>query len=194
MNPEGNARLTGSVAALLFILLGMEGVTLLRIRNLLTLHVFIGMLLIPPVLIKICSTTYRFIHYYRGDPTYRTKGPPPVILRLLGPLLIATTVLMFASGVALLVLGSAWTQSMLFIHKASFVLWFGMMAIHVLGHLLDTARLAPRDWYHGTRRDVAGASARQWTLVIGVLGGILLGASFIGRVGPWLALFQHSGH
>ena len=44
---EGNARLTASVAVVLFVLLAAEGVTILRIRPLLTPHVFIGMLLAP---------------------------------------------------------------------------------------------------------------------------------------------------
>ena len=33
------------------------------------------------------------------------------------------------------------------VHRASFILWFGAMSVHVLGHLVDTARLAPRDGF-----------------------------------------------
>ncbi len=58
---ESNARLTGSAAAVLLLLLAIEGVTVLRVRALLTLHVFIGMLLVPPVLLKVGSTTWRFV-------------------------------------------------------------------------------------------------------------------------------------
>jgi uncharacterized membrane protein (DUF441 family) len=43
-----NARLTATVAAVLLALLAVEGVTVLRVRSLLTLHVFIGTLLAPP--------------------------------------------------------------------------------------------------------------------------------------------------
>ena len=39
----------------------------------------------------------------------------------------------------------------MFVHKASFVLWFGAMAIHVLGHVLETSRLAPADLVARTR-------------------------------------------
>ena len=74
---ESNARLTGSTAAVLLVLLAAEGVTVLRVGALLTPHVFIGMLLIPPVLLKIGSTGWRFVRYYRGSPAYRRKGPPP---------------------------------------------------------------------------------------------------------------------
>ena len=59
----------------------------------------------------------------------------------------------------------------LFLHKATFVLWFGAMALHVLGHLADTARLAPRDWYRRTRREVRGAGIRQWAVVTTIVMG-----------------------
>src|ERR1039457_1470778 len=48
---EGNARLTSSVAAVIFVLLALEGVTILRIRNLLNMHIFVGWLLIPIVVV-----------------------------------------------------------------------------------------------------------------------------------------------
>jgi len=60
---KSNARLTASNAAVLLVLLAAEGVTILRVRQLVTPHVFIGMLLIPPVLVKIGSTGYRFARW-----------------------------------------------------------------------------------------------------------------------------------
>jgi hypothetical protein len=184
---EGNARLTASTAVVLLVLLAAEGFTILQIRPLLSPHIFIGMVLVPPVLVKIGSTMYRFVRYYRHDPDYRRKGPPPVLLRLLGPLVVLTTVVVLASGVALVLTGPAWRQKLLLLHKASFILWFGAMTVHVVGHLLDTARLAPGDWVRRTRRDVAGASARQWTIVASIVVGVLLGLLLVGRAGPWLA-------
>jgi hypothetical protein len=59
-----NARLTATNAAVLLVLLAAEGVTILRVRALLTPHVFIGMVLIPPVLLKVASTGWRFARYY----------------------------------------------------------------------------------------------------------------------------------
>jgi hypothetical protein len=190
---ESNARLTASTAVVLLVLLAAEGVTILRIRALITPHVFIGMLLIPPVLLKIGSTTYRFARYYRGAPAYRRKGPPPVLLRLLGPFLVILTVVVLASGVALLLAGSSLQQPLLLIHKASFVLWFGAMTIHVLGHLADTARLAPRDWMRRTRGSITGAGTRQWGIAASLVAGALLGLILLGRIGPWLAS-THPGH
>jgi hypothetical protein len=172
---ESNARLTGTTAAVLLVLLAIEGVTVLRVRALLSWHVFFGMVLVPPVLLKMGSTSWRFVRYYAGAPAYRRKGPPPALLRLLGPVVVILTVVLFASGIALIVGPHTWRHTLLFAHKASFILWFAAMTIHVLGHLLDTARLAPRDWARRTRRDVAGATARQWALAISLVAGVLLG-------------------
>jgi hypothetical protein len=190
---EGNARLTGSTAAVLLVLLAAEGVTILRVRALLTPHVFIGMLLVPPVLLKMGSTTWRFARYYVGSPEYRRKGPPPMLLRLLGPIVVVLTVAVFATGIALLLGPQGWRSQMLLLHKASFVLWLAAMALHVLGHLLDTARLAPRDWIKHTRRQVRGARLRQWAIATSVGLGLVLGVLVVPRVGPWLAS-GHPGH
>jgi hypothetical protein len=190
---EGNARLTSSGAAVLLVLLAAEGATILRIRELISPHVFLGMLLIPPVLVKMASTGYRFARYYRGAPAYRRKGPPPILLRLLGPVVVILTVVLLASGVALLFAGPAWTQQLLFVHKASFALWFCAMTVHVLGHLAEVARLAPRDWLRRARRDVRGAGGRQWLIAGSLVAGVLLGLAVLSRVGPWLAT-AHGGH
>ena len=188
---EANGRLTASTAVVLVVLLAVEGVTILSIRRLLSPHVFIGMLLVPPVLVKIASTTYRFVRYYTGSPDYRRYGPPMLVLRLLGPVVVVTTVVVFGSGIALLLAGPTWRSSLLFLHKASFVLWFGAMAIHVLGHLADTASLAPGIFSAARRRDVAGAGLRQWTIAGSLVAGVFLGLLLLGHVGPWLASVRH---
>ena len=182
---EANARLTGATAALLLVLLAAEGATIPFLGPLLTAHVVIGMILVPPLFVKIASTGYRFVRYYRGDPAYRRKGPPPTLLRLLGPFVVVLSVVVVASGIALLFLGRRWRPDLMFVHKASFILWFGAMTIHVLGHLVETARLAPRDWYGRARRDVSGAGARQWLLVGSLVAGVLLAVAVVGHVGSY---------
>ena len=171
---EGNARLTAAIAAIIFILLAVEGVTILQVGPLLIPHVFIGVLMIPVVVLKIGTTTWRFAKYYLGDEEYRRKGAPPTILRMLGPALIALTIIVLGSGIGLVLLPQNFRDQMFFFHKVSFILWFIAMTIHVLGHVVETATLAPRDWVAHTRRDVARASTRQWVLVWGVAVGIPL--------------------
>jgi hypothetical protein len=177
---ESNTRLTGSTAAVLLVLLAAEGLTLVSVRSLLSWHVFIGMLLVPPVLLKIGSTGWRFVRYYRGAPAYRHKGPPPLLLRLLGPVVVVLTVALFASGIGLVLAPHSLRHTLRFAHTASFVLWVGAMTIHVLGHVVETARLAPLDWLRRTRRDVAGAGARQWAIATSLIVGAALGFAMLG--------------
>ena len=190
---EANARLTGATAAVLLVLLAAEGATLLSIRSLVTPHVVIGMILVPPVMLKMTSTGWRFVRYYRRDPAFRRKGPPAPILRLLGPAVVVLTTVVFASGIILLVGPAAWDGQMLLVHKASFVLWFGAMAIHVLGHLRHTAQLAPRDWAPRAKKQLSGARGRRVGLVVSLVLGAALGAALVGDVGTFL---QHAplGH
>lgn len=183
---EANERLTGSTALILLILLAVEGVTVLRVQSLLTVHVFVGMLLVPPILVKMSSTTWRFARYYLGSPEYRHKGPPPAALRVLGPFVMVLTVVLFASGIILLVGPRAWHDRLLQLHQVSFVLWFGLMALHVLGHLKDVVRVSTKDWTRRTRARVGGSGSRQLLITLSVLVGVVLGFLTISHVGPWL--------
>ena len=54
-------------AAALFVLLAVEGVTILRIHDLLTAHVFVGIVIAAFVVTKLASVGYRFVRYYVGD-------------------------------------------------------------------------------------------------------------------------------
>jgi hypothetical protein len=185
--PEGNARLTGATAAVLLVLLAAEGLTVLQVRSLLTPHVVIGMVLVPFVVVKLCSTGWRMARYYLGDPAYRRRGAPPILLRLLGPVVVLLTVLLFASGIALLLVPHSLRAGTMFVHKASFVLWFGAMTIHVLGHVLETSRLAPADLASATRSQVRGAGARLWVQAACLVVGAVLAVVMAPTVGPWLA-------
>lgn len=189
---EANARLTASTGGILFVLLAAEGATILRVRGLLGAHVFLGMMLVPPVALKIGTTGYRFARYYLGNPAYRHKGPPPVILRLIGPLVVALTVLVLASGVALLLLPSS-RHVLLNLHRLSFIAWFIVTTVHVLGHLGDTAHLAPLDWVRRPAKAVTGTAGRRVALIVSLVVGVGLGALFVGRVGPYLANTPHVG-
>src|SRR5258706_16401414 len=57
---EGNELLTSATAVVLTALLAAEGFTILNMRGLLSVHMFVGMVLIPPGLVKLPSTGYRF--------------------------------------------------------------------------------------------------------------------------------------
>jgi hypothetical protein len=136
---EGNEKLTAMTGAVLLAGFAVEGFTILGVRRMMFLHFFVGMLLIGPALLKIGSTLYRFARYYMGSAPYVRRGPPSPVLRLLGPLVILTSVAVIGTGVMLAVTGPGNGQ-WLFLHKASFILWFGVMTIHVLNY----APLLPR--------------------------------------------------
>lgn len=138
---EGNERLTVLTGAVLLILLAAEGLTILQLGRLLTLHFFIGMLLLGPVALKAGSVTYRFYRYYTGSGPYRRMGPPAPLLRLLGPVVMLLTAGVFGSGVMLAFTGPSGRQPWLVLHKGFFILWFGAMAIHVLAYLPRLPRL-----------------------------------------------------
>ena len=174
---EGNARLTATTAVTLLVLLAVEGVTILAIRPLLSMHVFVGMLLIPPVALKIGTTGWRFLRYYAGDPAYRLKGPPGPFFRfLIAPAVVASTLVLFGTGVALLAIRHG--GLVLGLHKASFVIWFVVTGIHVLAYLLKLPGLVRTDSRRGT--------TLMLTVVAGALGiGLLLAATTVRFAHGW---------
>jgi hypothetical protein len=186
--PEGNERLTASAGAVLFVLLAAEGVTILMIRPLVSEHVFIGMLLIPPIALKLGTTGWRFFRYYAGDREYRAKGPPLLALRLLAPVVVAATLAVFATGLALLALGPR-GGVVLGLHKASFVVWLVATGVHVLAYVRRVPRLALADW-----RDDAGAGslARRSALAAVVVLGAVLAVATVRYAQPWAHAALHS--
>ena len=162
----GNEQLTAAVAAVLIVLLAVEGATLLNVRSLLTVHAFVGMLLIPVIGLKLASTGWRMLRYYQRGEEYVRRGPPHIALRaLIAPVVAASTFFLFATGVALLAVDQ--TQGTLVgLHKASFVVWLGATAIHVLAHLVELPRAARlRVPGIATRVLVVGASLAAGTVV-----------------------------
>jgi hypothetical protein len=178
---QGNELLTSAAAVVLTVLLLAEGITLLFLGGLLTEHMFIGLLLIPPVLLKLASTGYRFISYYAGAARYRAKGPPPMVLRVLAPLLVLTTVVIFATGVALLLLGHK-SDTLVTLHKVSFIVWSACFGVHFLWHL-------PHVWTaltqgRGSSRP-AGSGLRGLAVIASLGGGTVLAVALLSLIDGW---------
>ena len=162
----GNEHLTLAVAALLIVLLAVEGATILQIHSLLTVHAFVGMLLIPVVGLKVASTGWRMLRYYLGGEEYVRRGPPHVLLRvLIAPVLVLTTLIVFGTGVALLALDER-HGTLVGLHKASFLVWLGAFGLHVLAHVLELPRL----W----RVRIPGAVLRVTLVAASVAAGAIL--------------------
>jgi hypothetical protein len=170
--PDGNERLTAAAGAVLFLMLAALGVTILSINQLLSAHFFIGVLLIPPVLVKLGSTGWRFVRYYRRAPEYVAKGPPLLPLRLLAPVVVLSTVAVFATGVALMFQGPQ-RGFLVGLHKASFVVWLAATGIHVLAYIWRVPRLAV-------------STRGPWLLVAGaIVAGAILAVATVHYATPW---------
>jgi hypothetical protein len=196
---DGNERLTAATGVLLLVLLAVLGVTILRIGQLLWLHLFVGMLLIGPVLLKLASTGYRFARYYTANPPYRRKGPPARPMRLLAPLVVLSTVVVFGSGVVLLIAGPSSRSTLFPIHKLSFFAWLAFTGLHVLGHLADLP--APLRADYGGGKGLAGLWSRQpgrdgrvLSLAGMLVAGLVLAVLVIPEFGPWVNGFHGFHH
>jgi hypothetical protein len=159
----GNEQLTAVVATLLLVLLAIEGATLLDLRRWLTVHAFVGMLLIPVIALKLASAGWRMVRYYLGREEYVRRGPPQVVLRtLVAPVVVASTIALFATGVALLALDRT-HGSIVSLHKASFFVWLGAVGVHVLTRL-------PRLW-SALQLRLPGLSLRLAAVAVSLLAG-----------------------
>jgi hypothetical protein len=197
---DGNARLTGAAGLVLLVVLFVEGITILEVRQLITLHIFVGLMLIPPTALKLGSTFYRFVRYYTHAPGYVRHGPPPPLLRWTAPLLIVFTGAVLLSGVALLVLGPDRPRLVLSAHKASFIIWFALMALHVLGHLKGALVLSRRDWWPRADRArtrvgaPAGKGRRGGLVVVSLVAGVVLAVALLPTASPWTSRpIRHDG-
>ncbi len=187
--PAGNEQLTAATGVVLIGLLAALGVTILRIGQLTWLHFFLGLLLIGPVALKMGTTGYRFARYYTNNAAYRHRGAPEMWLRLLAPVVVLSTIVVFASGTVLLYDGPAHRDPFLLIHKASFFVWLGATALHVLGHLLGMAtalRSGSLDRRSG-RRGPAGGIGRAIALIGAIVGGLVLAIALIPDFSIWTA-------
>jgi hypothetical protein len=194
---DGNERLTAATAVVLVVLLAALGVTILSIGPLIWWHVLLGMLLIPPVLLKLGTTGWRFVRYYRGSPQYVRRGPPLLPLRMMAPLVIAATLAVFGTGVALLVVGPA-GGILVGLHKASFVVWFFVTAVHVLAHLRPLPSLVAEDWRRRAvprETRVPGTAWRQLLLTGTIVAGAVLAIATVRYAHPWVHWFgaSHGG-
>ena len=189
----GNERLTAATAVVLLVLLAALGVTIVRIGGLLKEHMFLGMLLIGPVLLKMASTGYRFARYYTANPRYRAKGPPPTVMRLIAPIVVVSTIAVFATGVALLFAGPGSRGTLGPLHKITFIVWIAFTALHVLGHIVELPGALQRT--SGSQRpwDDAGAGrgARAFSLAGALVGGLVLALLVESQFGAWAQYHSH---
>ncbi len=185
---DGNELLTSLTGAMLIVLLAVIGLTILALSRLLWVHLFVGLILVGPLALKMASTGYRFVRYYTGNRTYVEKGPPPTPLRLIAPIVVLSTVSVMATGVWLLLAGPSSRDSVLPLHKASFIIWGIFFAVHVLGHLpgmasalhIDVAGIRPAPKVRG------GGIGRSLSLLGVLILGVVLAIILIPEYAVWI--------
>ena len=118
------------------------------------------------------------------------RGRRHCCVRALGPIVVVTTVALLGTGIGVILIDRrpAW---LLLAHKASFVVWFGAMTVHVVGHALETPALAIADFRRGAGERVPGATTCFLLVVAAFVIGIGLGVVSRGWVQHWQIL--HSG-
>ena len=197
---DGNEQLTAMAGVILIVLFAVLGVTIVRIGQLIWLHLFLGLLLLGPVLLKLASTAYRVARYYLRTAIYVAKGPPVIALRAMGPVLVALTATVFVSGVVLLFEGPRNRGTLVTIHKVSFIVWLVFFGLHVLAHapgLPRSLRAVQLGEDRAPYSGGGGAAGRWIALAVALIGGAVLAVVLIPHFGVWTAagaLRHHHDH
>jgi hypothetical protein len=193
--PAGNAQLTAWIGLLLLALAVVELVTLIDVRGLLSWHVVVGVLLGAVAALKIASAGWRFVRYYGRNRPYRQAGPPPLLLRILGPLVILGTVTVLGTGLWLIAVGPDGGRRTLVtllgqridfvsLHQASFVVFAVAAGLHLLARFVPAVVLATERGHRGDAR-LRGRGPRIAVLVVALVAGALAAGLILPAGAPW---------
>lgn len=192
--PAGNALLTAWTGLVLLVASVAELLTLFNVRGLISWHVAIGALLVPPALMKTASTGWRIARYYFGNPSYGKAGPPPALLRLLGPLVIISTLGLLGSGILLVLLGQVRSRRGVFsvlgfrldwigVHQSFFAVWVVATGLHLLGRIVPALRITVAS---PGGADVPGSWMRWLLLGTMVASAVALAVALVHADGSWM--------
>jgi len=198
-DPDGNERLTAGIGIVLLVLTAVQLLTvLLGVHTFMSLHVFVGFVLIPAILLKLASTGWRFVSYYTGRDAYVRRGPPRLAMRLLAPLLVAVTAVLFASGVAMGFLHGHDLAVARRLHGPASVVWLGLLGVHVLVYLRRALISGSEDVALPPREPARGAFARIGAIAAVALAGVMIGVATVPLQHHWIDLprdhHDHESH
>jgi hypothetical protein len=167
---------------------------LLGLQRFLSLHVFVGLVLLPPVALKLASTGWRFTRYYTRATAYRAKGAPQLVMRLMAPLLVTATIVLFGSGIAMGFLHGHGLRLARQLHGPASVVWMLLVGVHVLVYVRRALVSTKEDVDPTSRSAVRGASARNLILAAAVLTGLVVGLGTVTVQHRWLHLPPKHDH
>jgi hypothetical protein len=192
VNPDGNERLTAVVGLLLLAPVLVEVTTiLLGVHTFMSLHVFVGLVLIPLLVLKLASTGWRFARYYTRSRAYVAQGTPQMAMRLLAPLFVTATVVLFGSGVAMGILHGHALQIARRLHGPTSVIWLLLLGLHVLVYLRRALRRTAQEALPTKRTPVRGTTARGFVLATAVTCGLVLAGAAVPAQHRWVDLPRH---
>lgn len=191
--PAGNALLTSWTGLVLLVLSLAELLTLFDVRGLISWHVALGALLVPPAVMKTASTGWRMTRYYTGSPTYARSGPPPMLLRLLGPLVVAATLGLLGTGIVLVLLGEERAHVGLLtlpgfridwvtLHQGFFIVWAAVTGLHLLGRIFPALQTT---LLHRSGAEVPGRWARGMWFLVMAAGAAALAVALVHADNTW---------
>ena len=174
----GNERLTALAGTPLFALLVAVAVSTLSMPGFLPEHYIVGLLLVPLVVLKMTTTGYRFARYYTSSLAYRLAGPPPILMRLvIAPILVASTLAVFATGIELWLFGLHYGSGWMAAHAVSAVVFMLAAGAHVLWHLRRSAQVTVEEIVPALPRVGAALTIRSLLAASLLLGAVLAASS-----------------
>src|SRR5947209_19999824 len=106
-------------------------------------------------------------------------------MRLLAPLCVAATVVLFGSGVAIGLLHGHALQIVRRLHGPAAVIWLALLGLHVLVYLGRALRSTAEEALPAKRRPVRGTTARAYALATVVICGLVVGGATVPAQHRW---------
>ncbi len=173
----GNRALTSWTGLLLLPGLTVVALSGLVFGNFWQLHYVAGLSLVPLLVVKLGSTTYRALSYYMRRAIYRAAGAPEWVGRLLAPALIVSTIVAMATGIWMWSQQSE-AQPWAKLHVLSVLAMGACVGLHLLLRTPISLQTVARDGVevlgrNGSRIRIALVAI---AFAIGIIGGMAGGA------------------
>src|SRR5947209_6101078 len=112
------------------------------------IHFFVGFSIIPLILLKLATTSWKAGGYYTGRPIYKKEGPPAWYNRLLSPIMGMLFLSVLWSGIAMWGMLEKYfpfgplyqTYQVVQWHTWSAVLLVGLAVFHMVAHFREVFR------------------------------------------------------